>query len=211
MRVGNLGTAALVSLLWLVAWAIKDARGGSPRVVTRTDTVEVAPAQLLDSLAALERRADGLMARIRGLERRDPSLVIRADTVVLPPDTVLLPVLRVTAAGRLSVPVLLRADSINYRPEIRAGYETADCDDGWSWTPDGLVCDRARLGHLWLGGGVTMTRAMTSLWHGGAIGEPYGEAGMWWRPSYRSGWAIRLTIGTDRRLRLGVRAGWRLW
>jgi hypothetical protein len=150
---------------------------------------------------------DGLRARLEAVESRGPRIVIRTDTVVQPPDTVFLPILHASSRGRLTIPALV-ADTVDgYRPEIWQGFDTSDCDEGWTVQGGVLVCDRARFGHLsW---GIEASFA-NPLLNQGLTGEPLiAGLGVYWQPSYRSTWDVGATIGTDGRARLTIRKAWR--
>ena len=202
-----LAVAALLLLSFSVGYAVKP-RWQVPLGPGRTDTV--AAEQLLHRIENLTLERDGLRARLESVQSRPPAVVVRTDTVVTPPDTVFLPVLRTTAAGRLTIPVLI-ADSLpgTYRPEVWRGFDTSDCDDGWSVQDGVLVCDRARLGHIGLGVASSFSTDFDT--QRPAAFPLIAEVGLYWTPSYRSTWEVSTSVGTDQRVRLTIRKLWRLF
>jgi len=190
--------AALLVLSFSVGYAVKPMPdpGLEPG---RTDTVPTARFQRM--VANLERERDGLRARLEAVESRPPRIVIRTDTVPGPPDTIFLPLLSASSRGRLTIPTLIADSAKGFRGEIWRGFDTSDCDDGWSVQDGVLVCDRPRLGHLAFGIQVGF----------GTDRNAVAEAGAWWQPTYRSTWDVGASLGTDGRARLTVRKAWRLW
>ena len=177
--------AALVLLFFGKAWGERR----EPEVVTRVDSVT--PARYAETLAGMRLENDGLRARLRGIESRPPRVIVRTDTVVAPPDTVYRFV-NVDSRGSLSVEVLHRADSV-YVPELHTGSDISDCDDGWQIRDGEVLCDKARLGHLYVGPWLSTHPALA----------------VWWTPSYRSPWEA--SISYSGKWEIGVRRGLRLW
>lgn len=141
-------------------------------VRTQVDTVESGEYRAIAESYRIE--SEGLRARLEAVENRPPERIIRTDTVIQPPDTVLRFV-TVNSRGRLAFELLLRRDSL-YAPEIHAGVDVSDCDEGYAVQDGQVVCDQARGGHLYavVGAGVR-----------------YANSGIEWEPSYRSLWTFR--------------------
>ena len=197
-----LSIAALVAIAFCAGFAAKPTPIGTPGRV-RTDTVP--PAQLLEEVEGLRQDNLGLRERLSGWEERGPRTITRTDTLVQPPDTVLTFV-AMSGGGIISTPVLIVSDSVQmYRPELWR-FDTSGCDDGWVVQSGSLICNRSRLGHLWLG----LDSRVDYQSEGGKTAL-IGAIGAHWRPSYRSNWDAYLTIGTDSRLQMGVRKRWQLF
>ena len=160
------------------------------QVISVRDTL--AAAAYNDRVAELRIERDGFRARLEGVEARPPTVVYVTDTLVSRPDTVIRFV-QVDPRGHLNVELLTKRDSL-YAPELHATVDVADCDDGFEVSADGVVCDRARLGHLSL--------AVTASQH--------PTLGLHWKPSYRSMWEASLGH-TGNEWVFAVRRGWRLW
>jgi hypothetical protein len=175
--------------LLLVAVGYSFARAGEPTVVTVTDTVTVDEYKSIADDLLIER--DGLLSRLRGITERAPEVVYVVDTLIAAPDTVIRFV-TVDGSGRLSYEMLSARDSL-YAPEIRSRINVSNCDDGYQVLNGSVLCNKALLGHLWVGAGI---------W-----GEPQIMA--WWRPSYRSSWELGVGYGTS--LSLGARFGFRIF
>lgn len=165
-----------------------------PPVPPQVDSV--APQRLVEEVRGLRLENDGLRARLESREARQPRTIVRTDTVYqrLPPDTVY-EALRVEG-GRLSTGLLFRRDSV-WVPELHRNIDVSDCDEGWSMAAGEVVCDRARFGHLFLGGELAL--------------RPW--VGVWWEPSYRSAWSVHVgyTGRQDQPWTLGVRGGWQVF
>lgn len=164
---------------------------GEPTVVTEVDTVTTERyAGLVDELR-LEN--NGLRARIEGIETRPPEVITRTDTLYLP--AVAHGTVRIED-GSLAVEVMvLEADSLRpaYRPELHQGIDVSDCDEGYSIQDGEVICDRAQLGHLYVGPWLSLKPALA----------------VWWEPSYRSPWEafVRYSDEWD----FGIRRGIQLW
>lgn len=173
---------------------------------TLTDTVEIAPAALLRRVADLQLEADGLRSRLAGRERRAPRVIMRTDTVITAPDTVYAPF--AVRSGELHVPLLI--DTLGGRRIELHTTDVADCDDGYSIGPAGVVCDRARFGHIDLYGsariGVPLTMPL-GLEGAGLV----GELGLGWEPSFRSTLRLELAATTRGVAVIRLRKGWRLF
>ena len=162
------------------------------RTITNTVTEFVTPQDLLDERNDLRQSASGLRARIRGLENRVPVVVHRTDTILVPPDTVFETVV-LSAAGTLTLSTLnLR----NQTAEVQQGIPVADCDDGFVIQASGVICNKARLGHLYLFGSASST---------------LGSAGAYWTPAYRSTLRISAGYTTDQRIELRVTKGLKIF
>ena len=188
---------ALLGILVALAFFIGRGTTPDPVVVTRVDTIP--PTELLANLRALQIEHAGALNRLRARETVRPRVITRTDTLIPPPDTVLVAV-RVDARGHAAMGIEIKADSL-YKPELHDGIDLADCEDGGTWDASGeVVCDRARLGHLYAGFDITA-----------GLDGAVGATGLWWQPSYRSGWNASLTLDTDGILKAGVRKAWRLF
>lgn len=195
-----LPTAALVLLALFAGYAAKPS-GPKPRLA-RTDTVP--PAQLLEDIESLRQDNLGLKERIAGWEATPPRIVVKTDTLVTAPDTVFYPYFRASHRGLLTIPVLVSDSLPHYRPEIWRGFDISDCDDGWTVQDGQLLCNRPRLGHLWVG-------LDSNLNYQSDMVQLVATAGLYWRPTYRSGWDVYAAVGTDGRAYLGFRKRWELW
>ncbi|MEE8391873.1 MAG: hypothetical protein V3S14_13900, partial [Anaerolineae bacterium] len=105
----------------------------------------------------------------------------------------------VDSRGELSVEFLTptpTADSVEvgYRAELSTGFDISGCDDGWAIQDGAVLCDRARLGHLF----VFAQAGNRSL------------LGTMWTPSYRSPWSVTIAH-TGSEWDIGIRRAWRLW
>lgn len=180
-------------MLLALGWAF-GSKDREPQVVTVRDTVAYRIyAHRLDQ-ARIE--TEGLRARLEDVEARPPRVVTHTDTLVMPPDTVIRFV-GVDSRGSLSIDMLISvpdSNKVERAPEYHAGIDISDCDDGYAIQDGTVVCDRARLGHLYLGINVGS--------------ETWG--GAWWEPSYRSPWnAYAGHTGTE--WVFGLRRGWRVF
>lgn len=181
-------TVALVAIgIAVVGW-LRD----SETIKTVTQIIEVTPAEILQERDELRQSASGLRARIRGLENRVPAVVERADSVVSPPDAGF-EIASVSAAGSLTLSTF---DLRNATAEIQRDIFVGDCDDGFVIQPGSVICNRARLGHLYL--------------YGSASSE-YGSAGAYWTPSYRSTLRISAGYTTDQRIEVRLTKGLKLF
>lgn len=193
----------LLTVVVLVALAVfvGKAWGGAGRsgdVVTRVDTV--APADYQDQLRAFYMERDGLRARLEGIENRAPEVIVITDTVITPPDTVY-SFVNVDSRGDLTMEVLAVTESgsvvpdstpIRYRPALHTGIDISDCDDGWQIRGGAVTCNRARLGHLWIGPELSRSPSFS----------------LWWKPNLRSPWEIAALYngnGWDFNVRRGVK------
>ena len=185
-----------------------------PRTI-RESVVDTVPApELLERIAALEDQRTGLRAIIAGLERRGPATITRTDTLIAPPDTIVLPVFGVRG-GMLSVPILVMDTSGLGRPELHGGLDTRGCDDGWGWSPAGLVCNRPRFGHLTLYGAGAALLPLTATASAGprrlSSAGLAGEAGVSWQPRFRSTARVDAFVDTEPSVGLRLRFGWRVF
>ena len=157
-----------------------------PRTVRETVVDTVAPVALLERVRGLADERHGLLATIAGLERRGPHTITRTDTLIAPPDTVLLAYLK-SSGTELTLPVLVMDTSGLGRPELHGGLDVGDCDDGWSWSPAGLICNRPRFGHLTLYGAGAALLPLTATASAGprrlSSAGLTGEAGVSWQPT----------------------------
>lgn len=144
-----------------------------PTVLTRIDTV--IPQAFQDALRDARLQVGDLRSRLEGVRPLTPVTVLRTDTVVTPPDTVV-QFFRISE-GRITVAPLMRRDSV-WVPELIT-YQIGNCDESLSFQDGQLICDPARLGHLWLGLGVDA----------GTSGV-YPTLAALWKPSYRSPWFV---------------------
>ncbi len=166
------------------AWAV------NPRVVVPVES-SVTPAQIAELTARWRMRTDGLRARLEGVQVLKPDTVYVTDTLVTPPDTVYSFVS--VRDGVVRTVALLPSPIDSLRTPVATVSRFGDCDDGLEVSESGVVCDPARLGHLWAGPVLSRSPALS----------------VWWRPSYRSPWEASLEwIGGDRwdlRVRRGLR------
>ena len=179
-------------ILLALGWAF-GSKDTPPQIVTVRDTVALKVyAQRLER-ARIE--TEGLRARLEDVQSRPPRTITHTDTLVLPPDTVFRFV-TVDSRGSLSVDMLIQSgtNKVARAPELHAGMDVSDCDDGWAIQSGTVVCDRARLGHLYLG-----LNTGTEIW-----------AGAWWEPSYRSPWNVYVGH-TGSEWVAGLRRGWRIF
>lgn len=146
-----------------------------PTVVTQIDTV--IPQAFQDALQDARLEVGSLRSRLEGIRPVTPVTILRTDTLVLPPDTVV-QFFRITG-GQITVAPLVRRDSL-WAPEIST-YRVGNCDESLSFQDGQLICDPARLGHLWLGLGVDA----------GTDGV-YPTLAAMWKPSYRSPWFVSM-------------------
>jgi hypothetical protein len=158
----------------------------APPAVTQVRLLERAPVAVLDSMERMRQEVGTLRARIRGVDT--VRLVeVRWDTVLVEiPDTLTLAVM-VDYRAREVGAVVGAVDSARSAlvPGLRRFALPENCDDGLSYGPAGLVCDRRESGHLspYLGFGAAWTPD-------GLM--PAAEVGLSWRPSWRSRWSVSL-------------------
>lgn len=181
------GFITILAVAFVVGlWA---APGPGPAEI-RTVLDTVAPADLEARIEDAEIENDGLRARLEAIESRPPRTVLRTDTLYreIPADTVFRVV--TLRGGVLVTAPLFRRDSL-WAPELHET-DVGDCDEGFSVGPSGVVCDRPRLGHVYLG--------LTTL----------PSVSLSWTPTYRSRWGILAGYEfDDRRWFLGAQVrGW---
>lgn len=192
-----------VALVLAVAagWALKP---GVVRTINMVETIDLPPTDFASLWLEGQREIGTLRGRIEGLQSRPPSVIQRTDTLFAPPE-VCVAGIDVDAGGVATLPLLyLDSDSLAYRPERHVGIDISNCDDGFSVTDGEVICDPARLGHLYLG------VRLDAVYPIGLEREssPFSAgAGAYWRPSYRSKWEIGAWLETDQRLRIGLRRG----
>ena len=165
-----LHAARLFAVLLVAALAFFAGRDSvpPPEIVTRVDTVR--PIEYRRTLESLQIENAGLKARLEGVERRVPERIIVVRDTVLVPDTVIRFV-SVDSRGRLAVELLTGNGELRV-PELHIGTDISNCDEGWQIQDGETVCDRARLGHLYV-----VPRLAR---------EPM--LGLAWTPGYRSAW-----------------------
>lgn len=198
---------AAILLLGLGAWAGSCmAPDPPPAVVGRTDTVEVPSPALLAMIDDLELERDGLRARLEGVEERPPPVVVRSDTVLAECPAAVITAGRTDRGGILQ---LGRLDQVpgGWSPTLERGIDLSDCDEGWSIGPGGVICDRARLGHLELYGAAAVAYPLAPGSDAGVV----GEAGLSWSPAFRSTLRLDFYATTRGTAGLRIRKGWRLW
>jgi hypothetical protein len=145
------------------------------RDVVQTVVRTVAPQEYRDILEHYELREGGLRGFIEGIESRPPRIITKTDTLVLP--AVAQGRARVDRSGQLTLEVLrLAPDTAAYVPELHEDIDVSDCDEGFAINAGEVLCDRARLGHLYV--------VPASTLH-------YASATLLWKRSYRSGWWFR--------------------
>jgi len=213
--------AILVALVWgaaLLLWLLLRLVAPRPAPDPVVEIREVDSPALLARITDLELEANGLRARLRGVERRAPEVIYRGTDPVTVPETVFV-ALAVDRKGVVSVGRMVEVGAVEgavqARPELLAGIRASDCDDGLSYGAGGLVCDRARAGHLALVAGASAGWRMEPRWpplrDEERVPAIVGEAGLSWTPSYRSPLRIDLTAGTDQRVRIRMQTGLRLF
>lgn len=180
-----LSVVVLALVVFFVARAT--AAPGEPTIVTRVDTVT--PPEYTETVERLHLENDGLRARIEGLRNVEPTVIVRTDTLVSPPDTVIRFV-AVDSRGSLSVDFLTSRDTL-YAPELHRGIDVSACDEGWTIQSGEVICDRAQLGHLYVGPWLSRDPSLA----------------LWWEPSFRSPWEAFVRFGGtwDFGVRRGVR------
>lgn len=192
-----LGVAAPAVLfgMWLRGCTIPE-----PSVLT---VVREIPSEELErKIQDLTIERDGLRARLEAVEAREPRIVYRDTTVYVEiPVPVCSEVVAVDDRGQLSAGVFSRVDG-GWQRSMPTGIDVSDCDEGFSFGPEGVTCDRARFGHLDLALGARLVLPEQ---------VPAGEIGLAWRPSYRSTWAVDALVTTRETFELRVRKGLRLW
>lgn len=170
----------------------------------------------------LEARAtvqDGTIARLQAALRARsevrPRQVVRYDTIIQP-ETVTI-ALSIDRRGQLeqirgTPPDGTTAPKMNgYTPE-RITADLSACDDGISIAGGRVVCDRPRLGHLYL----VATGGAALPWQN-ALGNPIPavrpqlELATRWVPSYRSLWSIELRVDSEGIAAVGVRRALQLF
>lgn len=175
--------ACAMAIVAVSAWS-REPPGGRAGV----DTVRVVPQEYRARLAELVVERDGLRARLRGLEQRTPATVYLTDSVLVT-DTVLVVV---NERGRLTYQLATGFDH-PAPAELRTGIDVSGCDDGFQIRDQEVICDRPRLGHLYVGPVLSRSPALAA----------------WWQPSYRSPWLAEISY--DGAWNVGVRRGVRLW
>lgn len=212
----NLLTA--IALIALGALLRGCAGGGEPPAIVVSDTIaarkyrqERDDARRQLEAARGERDGlrgvvDDLQRAIRGLEERRPERITVYDTLIVA-DTVFLQA-QINGAGRL---VLIRAipDSAGlHRPERLTGIDVRDCDDGIVMLASGVVCNRARFGHLSL-----LVRGVGHAAPAWPIDDLRlrAEAGIRWTPAFRSSTAAELVVTSQERVELRAETGVRVF
>ena len=142
-----------------------------------------------ERLASERRTSDGLRARLAAIGQRQPDTVFVTDTLIPAPDTVMS---FISVRGSRLTTQWLIGDSLR-APSLTVT-TVGDCDDGFEVSAAGVLCDRARLGHLWIGPLYQHTDPMLAAW---------------WKPSYRSAWELGVGYGTQ--LHVFIRYGLRLF
>ncbi len=160
-----------------------------PEVVT--EVREVTPQALQDTLDGLRIKNEGLVAKLKGIESRPPRVILRTDTVVSLPDTVYSFV--DVRGGNLTFDLFSRPDSTR---ELHQGVNIRDCDDGYQINAGVVLCNKARLGHLWLAG---------------EFAYPLPSIGVVWRKSFSSGFEVYVGLSSAGTPVLRVRSGIRLF
>lgn len=182
--------------------------------------VEVDPAEAAGMRSTIEQ----LRETVRGLERRGPRTVtVYRDRFVEVPATGVTDVGAVGRDGRLTLWTLTPIDSVPgaFEPRRLDDIDVRDCDDGWRFTANGVICDRARFGH------VEVHARVGGLWDGRISGDVAhgieGAGGLTWESTYRSAFRVEVervgrwmdpTAGVDGIewwWRAGVRTGWRVF
>jgi len=179
---------ALVATLVAAAFYFAPERAAPPEIVTVVDTVP--SVELLARVQALELDTASLRSRLRARETRQPETLTTGRDPIPAPEACTIGS-AIDGRGRLTVaPIFAFPDSVGvvtqYLPEIRAGIDVSDCDDGVSIGADGtVVCDRPRLGHLDL---VAVATLEYPLGPDAVTGYP--GLGLSWTPTYRSPWSV---------------------
>lgn len=182
----RLGYLVLALILLFVGRAWGE---GATETVTVTRVDSVVPAEYERRVEALTLERDGIRARLEAIEARPPRIITRTDTLTIPPDTVIRFV-AVDSRGSLSLDLLTARDSL-YAPELHEGIDISDCDEGYTIEAGEVTCDRAALGHLYVG----------------PIASRRPSLALWWQPSFRSPWeaGVSYSGAWDVWVRRGVR------
>lgn len=218
MRTGLLPNLLAGAALVVLGLLVGRCSGRAPDVVIVPDTIaarkyreERDEARRLLEVARGERdglsgAVDRLQATIRGLEERRPERVVVYDTLIVA-DTVFLQA-KINGAGQLTLIRALPDSAGLHRPERWSGVDVRDCDDGIVLLPSGVVCNRARFGHL----SVLLRGAARSeaVWPIGDV-RIRGEAGMRWTPSFRSSTALELVGTSSETIELRAETGVRVF
>lgn len=187
----------VVGLLLVLAGAALGASQGPSSIVTVRDTV--APAEFVRVVEEWRIDSEGLRARLEGVRTLQPERVLVTDTLVAPPDTVF----RFVGIrdGVVTAEVLIAGvDTTGLRRPEAQRTRFSNCDDGLEVSAEGVICDPARLGHLYVG------PAASNRWAG---------LSAWWAPSYASTWEFgvshRWSFDGVSTWEFGVRRGFRLF
>lgn len=209
---------AIVMAVLLTITAVRDWNTPSPTAPVRVvrasgDQYKAARDSLEHELAAVRGQLRGVSgklatakAMLRGLEERVATTVTHYDGVYVPGprDTLMLPG-TVIRDGMLSIMGAI-PDTAGWLLTKFGGIDVRDCDDALTFVGASVICDRARLGHLEVYGAVggsTLLPAIAVL--------PRAELGLEWSPSFRSTWAVRAYVDTDRRATAMVKRGFRIF
>lgn len=186
-----IATPALLAGIWL--------GGLGPKKIIQVPVVKtISSPELTQRVADLELERDGLKAKLAGIAPRPPKIIYR-DSVVyvtLPPSEVASH-LAVSSSGQGSVEAYTRVNS-GWTRALAQGVDLRDCDQGFTWGPEGFTCNRAVLGHL------SMGLAAGYEYRAGLV----AKAGLSWRPSYRSPWRVDLLATTRETIEVSVWRGW---
>ena len=185
----------VVALILLFGGYSLGQRQGPVQVITVRDTV--ATAQYVRTVADLRMQRNGLRAQLAGVRELQPQRIVVTDTIFTPPDTVLSFI--TIREGTLSTEVLLKVpesgiQSSGWKPEFHTGFDVSSCDDGLEVSANGVVCNRPRFGHLFVGPVLAQDPSLAA----------------WWIPSYRSPWEI--SVGrTQTSWVFSIRRGIKIW
>jgi hypothetical protein len=158
----------------------------------------------LEDLQGENGRLKKALAVLQGKTAPKPDTIIQYDTVIAPPDTILLPGTTIDGDGQANV---LRGvkDSIGYKPELAKRIDVKDCDDGLAFDASGIVCNKARLGHV-----SVIARFGVSRETDGTFTVPFA-AGVRWDHTFRSTLSFEIMADAERRLTAQASIGVRVF
>ena len=165
----NTLTQVVLGLFLLIFGTVIGRSTVDPVVETVVDTVGIAQMQRIIDESRIE--TEGLRARLEGVRNLPPQVVYVTDTAYVEvPDTVFQFV--TVRSGQVTVGSLVSQDASSLRVPQVATTRFSNCDDGLevNSTGNGVICDPAVLGHLY----VVPTLSNRST------------IGIEWEPHYRS-------------------------
>lgn len=171
-------TQVVLGLFLLIFGTVIGRSTVDPVVETVVDTVGMAQMQRIIDESRIE--TEGLRARLEGVRNLPPQVVYVTDTAYVEvPDTVLQFV--TIRDGQINAGSLIAVDSTDLRMPQVARTQFSNCDDGLEISDRGVICDPARLGHLY---------AVPTLSNQTTIG-------LEWEPHYKSPWRANFAWDGD--------------